>query len=237
MRGYNLSGKPRSVQAYRLGNLTHDVAALIRWCAAEHAAVVGHDWGGGVAWGVAMRYPALASRLVILNCPHPVRLLHALHAPQQLLRWLYVLFFQLPVLPEAALRAGDFAGLRRMLRTEPLRPGAFSEADIEQYVEALKRPGALTSAINYYRAFVQYGVAERHLLRRIDAPTLVIWGDQDRYLLRELAEPPREWVPSARVEHLSDASHWVQNDQPGRVNELLLEFLSSPGSFHRDVLV
>src|SRR4051794_34874601 len=140
LRGYNLSGKPRSVRAYRLRELAHDVAALIRYCGSERAVVVGHDWGGGVAWGVAMRHPALLSRLVILNCPHPVALQRALRTPQQLRRSWYIFFFQLPWLPEASLRAGDFAGLRRLLRTAPLRPDAFTDADVERYVAALKRP-------------------------------------------------------------------------------------------------
>jgi epoxide hydrolase 4 len=225
LRGYNLSDKPRSVRAYRLGDLAHDVAALIRHCGAERAAVVGHDWGGGVAWGAAMRYPASLSRLVILNCPHPVALRRALRTPQQLLRSWYIFFFQLPWLPETSLRADDFASLRRLLRTEPLRSDAFTEADIERYVAALKRPRALTSAINYYRALVQYGLAERDLLQRMETPTLVIWGEQDPHLGRELADPPRRWVPNARVERLPDASHWVHMDRPERVNRLLLDFL------------
>jgi pimeloyl-ACP methyl ester carboxylesterase len=226
MRGYNLSTKPRRVAGYRMGYLTHDVAALIQTCGAERATVVGHDWGGGVAWGFAMRYPHLLDRLAILNCPHPLRFLQALRTPRQLLRSWYIFFFQLPWLPEASIRARDFAGLRETFRREPTRPGAFSEADIDRYVEAMARPRALTGAINYYRAFVQHGLAERRLLRRIDAPVLVIWGERDRYLGQELAEPPRAWVPHARVERLPDASHWVQVDQPERVNALLCEFLT-----------
>jgi pimeloyl-ACP methyl ester carboxylesterase len=203
------------------------VAGLIHHCGAERAAaVVGHDWGGGVAWGFAMRHPERLGRLAILNCPHPVRFLRALRTPRQLLRSWYFFFFQLPWLPEAWLRAGDFAGLRRLLRTEPVRPDAFTTAEIEQYVTALKRPRALTSAINYYRAFIQYGLAERRRLQRIETPTLMIWGERDRYLGRELAEPPRAWVPNCHLERLPDASHWVQNDQPERVNALLLDFLS-----------
>ena len=230
MRGYNLSAKPRSVGAYRMGNLTRDVAALIRHCGAERAAVVGHDWGGGVAWGFAMRHPALLTRLAILNCPHPVPFIRALSTPRQLLRSWYIFFFQLPALPEAWMRAGDFAGLRRILRTDPVRPGAFSEAEVEQYVAALKRPRAVTSAIHSYRAFILFGLAERHFFRPVETPTLVIWGEQDRYLGQELAEPPRDWVPHARVERLPDASHWVQNDRPERVNALLLDFLAErPG--------
>ena len=96
-------------------------------------------------------------------------------------------------------------------------------------MEALSRPGALTGGINYFRALFRGLVPEmRRMLRRIDAPVLVIWGEQDRYLGRELAEPPRQWVSNARVERLPDASHWVQVDQPERVNQLILDFLGPP---------
>src|SRR5262249_38887062 len=158
----------------------------------------------------AMRYWQRLDRLAILNCPHPLRFLQALRTPRQLLRSWYVFFFQLPWLPEAAIRAGDFASLRAALRREPTRLGAFSEADIDRYAEALARPRALTGAINYYRAFIQHGLAERRLLRRIDTPVLVIWGERDRYLGKELADPPRAWVPHARVERLPETSHWLQ---------------------------
>jgi epoxide hydrolase 4 len=138
----------------------------------------------------------------------------------------YIFFFQLPWLPEASFRARRFVLLRRVLRTEPIRLGSFSPSDIEQYVAAAAQPGALTAPINYYRALLRQSPA--HMLRRlrpIAAPTLVIWGERDRYLGPELAEPTRSWVPDLRVERLANASHWVQNDRPERVNRLLLDFL------------
>jgi epoxide hydrolase 4 len=152
MRGYNRSDKPHGVRAYRGEVLTRDVARLIEAVGAERAAVVGHDWGGGVAWQFAMRYPERLARLVILNAPHPARFVAALCSWRQLRKSWYMFFFQLPWLPEASLRAHRFAPLRRVLRTEPVRSGAFSPADIEQYVAAAAQPGALTATINYYRA-------------------------------------------------------------------------------------
>ena len=129
-------------------------------------------------------------------------------------------------IPEAALRARHFLVLRRVLRTDPANPNAFTEEDIERYVEAWSRCGDFSGPVNYYRA-LRYlklrGLKER--LRPIDIPTLVIWGDQDRYLGRALAEPPRAHVPRARVERLPRASHWVHLDEPERVNALLLSFL------------
>jgi epoxide hydrolase 4 len=227
MRGYHRSSKPPGVQAYRADLLTRDVERLIREVGAAKAVVVGHDWGAAVAWSFAMRYPALVERLVIMNVPHPARMLRALRTARQLRKSWYMFFFQLPRLPEALLRANDFATLRRLFRTDPVRRGAFSEADIERYVEAARQPGALTGGINYYRALFRQGFGRaRASIRPIEAPVLVIWGEQDRYLGAELAEPDPALVPHARVERLPDASHWVHLDRPERVNALLLDFLA-----------
>ncbi len=229
MRGYNLSEKPRGVRNYRVELLARDVERLILACGEESAAVVGHDWGAAVAWVTAMMHPERVRRLGILNVPHPERFAHGLLRPAQLLRSSYMFFFQVPRLPEKVLAAGDFAPLRRALRNEPVRPGAFTDEDIELYVEALARPGALTAALNYYRAlFRRNPLKARALLRRIEAPVMVIWGERDRYLGKELAEPDPSWVSNLRVERLPDASHFVAEDRPDEVNTLLLEFLRTP---------
>lgn len=226
LRGYNCSDKPRGLRAYAPEVLVRDVARLIHALGAERASMVGHDWGGVIAWQLAMTYPRLLDRLVILNAPHPLRILRALRTWRQLARSWYVFFFQLPWLPEAALRVGGFAPLRRVLRTGPARHDAFTPEDIDRYVEAMARPGALTAAINYYRAALRQN--PRRVLaqvRRVDIPVLVIWGERDPYLGRELAAPDLAWAPDVRLERLPDASHWVQLEQPERVNALLLEFL------------
>ncbi len=229
MRGYNLSGKPRGVKNYSLDLLARDVERLIRALGEERAVVVGHDWGGIVAWAVAMLHPERVERLTILNVPHPQRAREALRTPRQLLKSSYVLFFQIPWLPEKAIEAGNFASLRSVFRNDPVRPGTFSRGDIDRYVEALSRPGALTSAINYYRALPRQTPARiRSLSRTIEAPVLVIWGEKDRFLIPELADPNPALVPNARVERLPDASHWVQQDRPEEVNALLLDFVRRP---------
>jgi len=228
MRGYNLSDKPEGVEGYALEGLARDVERLIRALGEERAVVVGHDWGGIVAWAVAMLHPERVERLAILNVPHPERFSRGLRTPRQLLKSSYAFFFQLPWLPERVLRAGDFALVRSVFRNDPVRPGTFGEDDIDLYVEALSRPGALTAAINYYRALARRAPAvSRALRRRIEAPVMVIWGQRDLFLLPELARPDPTLVPGARVERLPDASHWVQQDRPERVNALLLEFLEA----------
>lgn len=228
MRGFHLSDKPKAVQAYRTDRLAADVAALIRHLGAEQAAVVGHDWGAAVAWIFAMHYPEMLTRLIIMNVPHPLKLtsLRGLQRYRQFLRSSYMLFFQIPWLPERLAALGNYAMLRYVLRTDPVKPGAFTEADIDRYIEAASRAGGLTGGINYYRALrFQLGSRLTELVRRIEAPVLVIWGERDRYLGPELAAPDPAWVPNLRVERLPNASHWVQADEPERVNELLLAFL------------
>jgi epoxide hydrolase 4 len=229
MRGYNLSDKPPGVLAYRVELLARDVERLIIACGEQTASVVGHDWGAIVAWVAAMHHPGRVERLVILNVPHPARFLDGLLSPGQLLRSSYMFFFQIPRLPEEVIRAGDFALLRSALRRDPVRPGTFAAEDIERYVRAMARPGALTATLNYYRALLRRPRETRALLKKIEAPVLVIWGERDRFLSRRLAEPPRLWVPNLlRVERLQDASHWVGEDRPQEVNTLLLAFLRSP---------
>ena len=233
MRGYNLSDKPKGIESYALEELARDVERLIRALGEERAVIVGHDWGGIVAWAVAILHPERVEKLAILNVPHPERFSRGLRTPRQLLKSLYAFFFQLPWLPERALRAGGFALVRSVLRNDPVRPGTFGEDDIDRYVEALSRPGALTAAINYYRALARRAPAvARALRRRVEAPVMVIWGQRDLFLIPELARPDPAWVPDARVEHLPDASHWVQQDRPEKVNALLLDFLGDPRRAH-----
>jgi pimeloyl-ACP methyl ester carboxylesterase len=229
MRGYNLSDKPPGVQAYRVELLARDVERLIRTCGEGTATVVGHDWGAIAAWIAAMRHPGRVERLAILNVPHPTRSLDGLLSPMQLLRSSYMFFFQIPRLPEKVIRAGDFALLRSVFRSDPVQPEAFTAEDIERYIEAIAQPGALTASLNYYRALLRYPGETRALLKRVEAPVLVIWGERDRFLSRRLAEPPRLWVPNLmRVKRLPNASHWVAEDRPLEVNTLLLDFLRSP---------
>jgi len=239
LRGYNTSEKPHGVDAYRLAELTRDVVGLIEHAGRDWAHVVGHDWGGVVAWSLGARHPDVLDRLVVLNAPHPAAIGKATTAPRQILRSWYVFFFQLPWLPERLLSAGDFRAIREGFAEESNNPDAFSERDIDRYVEAMSHPGALTAGVNYYRAFfrnefrdavtAQVPIAGRNVTpaddRPIDAETLLLWGEDDRALGVELTEGLDPWVPRLRVERFADASHWVQCDVPGKVNEELRRFL------------
>ncbi len=227
MRGYNLSDKPRGIAPYRLDRLVEDVTGLIRHAGERSAHVAGHDWGGGVAWCFALRRPKEVRRLVVLNSPHPAAFARELRTPGQLVRSWYMFFFQIPRLPEALIRAEGFGALRRTLERDPLRPGAFTPADIQEYVCAAAQPGALTAAINYYRAAFRDGPGEAaKMTAPIRCPTLLLWGERDRYLNGRLTQGLEAWVPNLRVERIPKASHWVQADAPERVNRLMIDFLS-----------
>ncbi len=229
LRGYNLSGRPPGVRPYRIGALIGDVVGLIAHAGAARAVLVGHDWGGLIAWYAAMYLPDVVERLVVLNAPHPALFARELRNPGQLVRSSYQFFFQLPRLPEAALRARDYAVVRRTLRDDPVHPDAFTAGDIARYVEALDRPGALTATINYYRAAYRRdprrALRELREIRPVAVPTLLIWGERDRFLGPGLTRGLDRWAPDLRVERIPDASHWVQNDAPERVNAALLAFL------------
>lgn len=228
MRGYNLSEKPPRIRDYMIETLTDDVVGLIHHLGETRAAVAGHDWGGGVAWYVPMRHPEAVERLIVLNAPHPAAFARELRTPGQMRRSWYMLFFQLPWLPEALFRARGSAVLERTLRSDPVRRGTFNDEDIRRYVRAFNQPGAPTATINYYRALARRD--PREAMREpptIDCPTLLIWGEQDRYLGVRLTEGLERWAPGIRVERIPDASHWVQVDAPDRVNDLMLGFLKA----------
>lgn len=222
LRGYNTSDRPEGIRPYRVSELVRDMVGLIGHFGVERAHVAGHDWGGMVAWYLAMLQPDAVERLVIANAPHPAAFRRELRTPDQMLRSWYAAFFQLPWLPEAALRRGDYAALRAVFRKEPARPEAFTRDDIARYREMFARPGALTAMVNYYRALVRFPPPR---VRTIETPTLLVWGDRDPHLSVRLTRGLEPWVPRLRVEHLLDATHWVLTDAPEQVNRSMIGFL------------
>ena len=226
-RGYNLSDKPTPVASYTLDALTEDVIGLIDAAGRERATLIGHDWGGIVAWWAALRYPDRLERVAILNAPHPaVMRRHAIRHPSQLLKSWYIAFFQLPRLPEAFLRRGDWKGLVRALG-DTSRSGTFREADLELYRSAWSEPKALTSMIHWYRALVRHPPRPPEHLR-IRVPSLLIWGARDHCLTRDLAASSASLCEDGRLVLIEEATHWVQHEEPVRVNRLLLDFLEAP---------
>ncbi len=227
MRGYNLSSRPLEVAAYDIDRLAGDIRDLIRERGADQAYLAGHDWGAAVAWATAMNHPEVVKRLAILNVPHPRRMLRGLRRPRQLLKSWYMFFFQIPWLPERAVRARRWWFFRYGFEHDA-RPGAFTPQDIADYIAAWSQAGATTGMINYYRGIFRRSPAQTQArIRPILAPTLVIWGERDRYLGAELAAPDPIDVPNLEgVVRLPQASHWVHHDEPERVAQLLCEFFA-----------
>ena len=223
-RGYNLSSKPEGLRAYMMDVLAEDVLGLAAAVGRSTFALIGHDWGAGLAWHLAARHPEKIERAVILNGPHLAAMRdYTLSHPGQMLRSWYFGFFQVSWLPERLLRASDFAALRQAL-TKTSLPGTFQSDDLERYREAWAQPGALTAILNWYRALPLHPRAFR--AERITVPVRVIWGDRDPGLQTGLAKASLALSERGEVFHLSDATHWVQHEKPDEVNRLIVEFLS-----------
>jgi pimeloyl-ACP methyl ester carboxylesterase len=224
LRGYNLSDKPQGVQHYQIDRLTEDIRTLIRTLGRERAVLVAHDWGGVVAWRFAIDHPEAVDRLVVMNAPHPVTFFKALRSDrsQQLKLW-YMFAFQLPWLPEALLTLSPAASARLFFRGTAVRSQAFSDADLEVMAAALAQPGAMRCMIDWYRAAFRFRAAAKP--RPIEAPTLLIWAEDDVALGKSLTSGLERWVPDLQVHYIPDCGHWVQNEAPDEVNERMLAFL------------
>jgi epoxide hydrolase 4 len=221
-RGYGESDKPSAVGAYALDTLADDICEICNQLGYDRFAVVGHDWGGIVAWHLAAREPARLSRLAILNAPHPATLAtYAFTHPLQAVRSAYVGFFQMPWLPEMALSANGHALLALALSGRS-PPGTFDDAAMGKYRESWSREGALTAMLNWYRAMP----LARPLGRRIDTPVKILWGDADPALSSGLAEAGAAFCTTCEVVHLPRATHWLHHELPDEVNALLIEFLA-----------
>ena len=228
LRGYNESDKPKGVANYRIDLLTADVVGLIHSFNQEKAIIVGHDWGGGVAWTFASDYPQAAERLIVMNCPHPTAFQKQIRSNlRQLRRSWYMFFFQIPWLPEWLIRNNPRFFIERAFRGMAIRKEAFSDGDLRRFVEAMVKPGVLTAAINYYRAaFREFAWQKERPFARIACPTLLIWGEEDLALGKELTYNMEEYFASRfEIKYIPRCSHWVQQEQPEETSRLLIEFL------------
>jgi len=222
MRGYGRSDKPREVEAYALPNLVADVLAVLDGISpARPAVLVGHDWGGVVAWQFAAHHPERLEKLAIINAPHPaVFARELLNNPAQRRASAYVALFRSP-LAEPLLRAGRFALLRRAVFGGAAR-GAFSPEEQRRYLAAWSQTGALAGGLNFYRA-ARFVPAEA--VRPIRVPTLVLWGEQDTALLPGNLGGLGEYVPNLTLRRIPKGTHWVVHEQPEIVNRGIKEFL------------
>lgn len=221
-RGYNLSSKPDGRMSYHLDLLAKDVVDLSSVLGRQTFSVVGHDWGGIVAWWVATCYPEQVDHLAIINAPHAsVVGQYMRRHPRQMLRSSYAAFFQIPHVPEMMLSRKNYRALRHALQ-QSSRRGTFSDSDLAAYEKAWSQPGALTAMLNWYRALLSKPEKKRV---RIRVPTLVIWGERDVYLEKGLAEASLALCDDGRAVWIESGTHFVHHEEPDAVNEALLTFL------------
>jgi pimeloyl-ACP methyl ester carboxylesterase len=234
LRGYNRTDQPEGVDSYRPAELVADVKELIEAQGAPRAAIVGHDWGGLLGWELAIREPALVSRLAVLNAPHPDRYRRQLReSPRQLLRSWYVFAAQLPWVPERLLWAGRDR-LVDGLSSGAVDPSAFSPETRRRYRAAIERAGSLAGPLNYYRAMARETVegelrslvpGQRRRDGTVAVPTLVCWGIEDPLLDVALLSGLDEWVQECRIERFGETGHWPQLERPEKVTATLRQFL------------
>ncbi|GAC1538536.1 MAG: alpha/beta hydrolase [Polyangiales bacterium] len=223
-RGYALSDKPRGLRRYRFALLTADVRALIEASGRRRALVIGHDWGGAVAWQLAMDHAECVERLVILDAPHPVAFKRELRTNfRQILRIWYMALFQLPWLPELLLGFAPRLTARFFFRFEAVQKGAFDEGDLDLMAASLAQRGALTTMLAWYRAAVWF--PPKAAPEPIVAPTLLLWAENDPALGIELTEGLEPWVPNLHRRIIARCGHWVQNEAPDEVASELRRWL------------
>ncbi len=224
LRGYNDSDKPKEQSAYVMDEFIKDVEGVIRGLGHEKCVLVGHDWGGAIAWYFAYTYPQMLEKLIVLNIPHPAKFSQGMRTPQQLLKSFYIFLFQLPWLPEFLIEFSDYQLLENAFQGMAVDKSAFTAADINAYKHAAAKPGALTAMLNYYRNIFQQNLFNSSW-GILEVPTLMIWGENDSALGKELSYGTEAYVRDFRIRYISNCSHWVQQEKPELVNQYMREFL------------
>jgi pimeloyl-ACP methyl ester carboxylesterase len=224
LRGYGGSDRPGRVRDYRMRNLIDDVAGLIDAAGAKETLLVGHDWGGAIAWIFALAGIRPLERFIVMNLPHPRLFRRGLRTWKQLRRSWYIFFFQLPWLPERVLGANGARRVSGMIRGSAAIKDRFPGEVLEVYRKNAAQPGALPAMLAYYRAYIRYGVDKdlaRAASRKLETPTLMIWGEEDTALGRELTIGTEELVSDLTLRYLPGVSHWVQQEAPEIVNTMI----------------
>ncbi|RME02379.1 MAG: alpha/beta fold hydrolase [Deltaproteobacteria bacterium] len=239
LRGYGLSSRPKGVRNYALDLLMGDVTALIEAAGGRdrETLLIGHDWGGAIAWGIVIEKRARIDRFIVMNMPHPAIFLRKVWRLPQLLRSWYILFFQLPWLPEKLLCARGARAVGNAFRQMARDERNFSSEVLSVYRYNALQPGAMTAMLNYYRAIVRVPPSAQRLrgfTRPVDTPTLMIWGTADQALGKELTFGTEAFVSDLTLRYLPGVSHWVQQEAPEAVNAMIEAWLTGqevPSSF------
>lgn len=214
-RGYSPDASPTEVEAYRLDRLADDVLALADAAGAERFHLLGHDWGGGVAWFVAARNPDRLLTMSVVSVPHPRAMIQALRGSQILRSW-YMAWFQLPWLPEAMLAAREGALARRMLSSA-------GSVEPTEGVRLLSDPATARGPLNWYRAL---RLPTSVPIGPITVPTLYVWSDEDAALGGRGALLTARWVSGPyRFEIMTGVSHWIPEERPADLARLVLDHI------------
>jgi pimeloyl-ACP methyl ester carboxylesterase len=209
-RGYTPAARPTRRRDYRTTATATDVVALLETAGLAQAHIVGHDWGGNQAWGVAGWHPDRVASLTILSTPHPAAFVKSLWTSRQALLSWYIALAQLPVLPELV--------ARRTL-AKALRDSGLPREFVDHYAAALAEPGALTGALNWYRGIP---FSRRPPLGRIKVPTSYVWGRHDIALARRGVELTADYVVGPYEVVELEAGHWLPETKPGAVTDAIL---------------
>jgi len=227
LRGYNDSDKPDN--GYDLDTLAADIRGLIERLGYVKAHIVGHDWGGAIAWHLAQKFPQYLNRLAILNAAHPQKLIQEMAGNvDQIRRSWYILAFQVPGIPEWVIQQNLGEFIKGLFQGQAIRKSAFNAEITQIYQAALEKPGALVSAINHYRQFL----LPQNWLRnfnpkqeKVTAPTLILWGKEDYFLSQKLTEGLDKLIAAPFwLKVIPDCGHWIQQEVPHTVNRELLNF-------------
>ncbi|MCS6858035.1 MAG: alpha/beta hydrolase [Sandaracinaceae bacterium] len=224
LRGYGDSDKPNRVEDYRLEFLLEDIAGLVDQASAKRLILVGHDWGGYLAWQFAIRRIRPLERLIVMNIPHPRRMAEGLRrSPKQLLRSWYMFAFQIPRLPEWWLSRNNHEAIRKAFLGMAIDKSRFPPHVLDEFVRSASQPGALFGMLAYYRASFRY--PHRTPRRVLELPTLLLWGEEDRALGKELTHNTHELVRPLTLRFIPNCSHWVQQEAPEVVNAMIEDWL------------
>lgn len=224
-RGYNLSDKPEGIDNYTVDHLRDDVIGIIEHFKKESAIVIGHDWGGAVAWHLAATHPEYVDKLIVLNIPHPKAMPRVLKKnPLQWMKSSYIAFFQLPNLPEKALGMGEFKTMQQSIE-QTSKKNTFSPHEMEQYKAAWSQSDALTAMLNWYRA-IRRGSFRQIPETKIKVPVRIIWGLGDQFLSPMLAKESMSFCEEVNLAFVGEATHWIQHEQPDIVNRLIEQFIN-----------
>ncbi|WNG33174.1 alpha/beta fold hydrolase [Archangium violaceum] len=232
LRGYGGTDRPKG--GYDIDTLANDVVQMARYLQPGRPVyLVGHDWGGLIAYHVAAHHPEVVDRLAIINAPHPSVMTREIWKPAQLVRSWYVFFFQLPYLPERLLSARGGALVPRLLRRSMVDPSRVPLGRLAEYEANFSSREAARAAIDYYRQLFRRnlspkGLRESRNYPRIRAPFLLIWGEQDVALRKSLTKGLEPYFEQRPVVHcLPEEGHSVPLEAPEKVAALLLEHFAA----------